>query len=186
MKRSRSSAAVRLALSATLMSLASVATAQVSLAALEGEYELASSTTVPASKWGYAKGRISIRKLDELHVVILLACGWKREPTAQCSDFFFAQQREGGIYLQDMNTEWLRFYFDPPTRRLTIISRGADAKASVRRDLFRPTTAPLTDPALLRRLKREQKLYADKENVRVFGPYPEWEYRNNRIEFQQP
>ncbi|TWI69212.1 hypothetical protein IP91_00278 [Pseudoduganella lurida] len=160
--------------------------AQVSVGALEGEYDLATSNTVPASNWGYTKGRISVRKLDDQHVVILMACGWKREPKAQCSDFYFAQGRDGGVYLQDMNTDWMRLYFDPASRKLTIISRGFDAKGSVRRDVFAPTTAPLTDPDLVRRLKREEKLYKDKENVRVFGPYTRWEYKNNRIEFQNP
>ncbi len=162
------------------------AAAQTSIHDLEGEYDLASSTTVPASNWGYAKGRISIRKLDDRHVVIYLACGWKREPKAVCSDYFYAQWRDGGVYLQDMNTDWTRFYFDAAGRKLTIVSRGADAKESVRRDVFAATTAPLKDADLLRRLKREEGNAASQETRRVFGPYSKWDYQNNRIEFQQP
>lgn len=151
---------------------------------LAGEYSLASSTTVPASNWGYSKGRISIRKLDDRHVLILLACEWKRDPKSVCGDHYFAQQRDGSIYLQDMNTGWLRFYFDPAKRSLAIISRGADARESVRRDIFTPTSAPLEDRALVRRMKREQGSAEHKESVRVFGHYSKRAYLNNRIEFQ--
>lgn len=153
---------------------------------LSGNYDLASSTTVPPGSWGYSKGRIAITPLDAQHWLIVFACEWKREPKAVCGDFFYAQQRDGGVYLQDMNTDSMRLYFDPATRALTMISRGADARASVRRDVFKPTTAPLTDAALVRRFMREQRLSTDKENLRVFGPYTKWTYQNNRIEFQNP
>ena len=142
------------------------------------------STTVPVSNWGYSKGRISIKQLDDQHLLILFACEWKREPKAACGDHYFAQQRGDGLYLQDMNTDALRLYFDPDTRKLTLISRGYDAKASVRHDTFSATSAPLTDTALLRRMKREQSNASDKENLRVFGPYQKRDYQNNRIEFQ--
>lgn len=158
--------------------------AQPSVDDLIGEYALVSSTTAPVGNWGYSKGRISIRKLDDRHLLILLACEWKREPKAVCSDHYFAQWHDGGIFMQDMNMDGERWYFDPATRRLTVISRGADPKASVRRDLYGPTDAALTDPALVRRQKRELKLSTDKENLRVFGHYSKWEYRNNRISFQ--
>lgn len=151
---------------------------------LAGDYGLASSTTVPASNWGYSKGRISIRKLDDRHVLILLACEWKRDPKAVCGDHYFAQQRDGGVYLQDMNTGWLRLYFDPATRSLAIISRGADARESVRRDIFTPTSAPLGDRALVRRMQREQGSAGHPENLRVFGHYSRRAYQNHRIEFQ--
>lgn len=154
--------------------------------ALEGEYALTSSTTVPPGNWGYTKARISIAPLDAQHWLILFACEWKREPKAVCGDFFYAQKREGGVYLQDMNTDAMRLYFEPESRTLTMISRGADARSSVRRDVFAPTTAPLTDPALLRRMQRERRLSVDKENLRVFGPYSKWTYQHNRIEFQKP
>lgn len=174
-----------LALAAAALFACFNASAQTANADLVGDYDLASSTTVPASKWGYTKGRISIKPLDDRHVVILFACEWKREPKAVCSDFFYAQRRDDGWYLQDMNTDAMRLYFDPATRKLTMISRGYDAKASVRHDVFSPTTAPLTDAALVRRMKREQGNAASKENLRVFGPYTKWDYQNNRIEFQQ-
>lgn len=166
------------------LSLAPVAIAQQSIDDLVGEYQLVSSNTAPRSNWGYTKGRLSIQKLDERHVVILLACEWKREPKAVCRDHYFAQYRDGGIYLQDMNTDWMRMYFDPKARAFTIVSRGFDAKESVRRDLFTPTAEPLTDAALVRRMKTETGLAHGKENRRVFGHYSKWDYRNHRIEFQ--
>jgi hypothetical protein len=151
---------------------------------LAGEYSLASSSTAPQNGWGYSKARLSVRKLDDKHVILLLACQWKREPKAVCADYFYAQQRPGGVYLQDMNTDLLHIYFYPRTRTLTMISRGLDAKESVRRDVFTPTNAPLTDPALMRRMKREQSNAESKESLRVFGLYSKWSYQNNRIDFQ--
>jgi hypothetical protein len=176
---------IRGALAAAAFSAFTGAAAQAPVPALVGEYNLASSTTVPASTWGYAKGRISVRQLDERHVLIALSCEWKREPKAVCGDYFHAQQRDDGLYLQDMNTFAMRLYFDPATRKLTIISRGADARQSVRHDVFAATTAPLTDPALVRRMKRELSNADSKENRRVFGPYTRWDYQENRIEFQR-
>ena len=161
------------------------AAAQAPMPNLVGDYNLASSTTVPASTWGYSKGRIAIKQLDDKHLLIVLSCEWKREPKAVCGDYFYAQWRDDGLYLQDMNTFAMRLYFDPASRKLTIISRGADAKASVRHDVFAATTAPLTDTALVRRMKREQGNADSKENRRVFGPYNKWDYKENRIEFQQ-
>jgi hypothetical protein len=169
---------------ACAMAAAASACAQSSVADLVGEYALASSTTAPVSKWGYSKGRVSIRKLDDRHLLILLSCEWKREPKAVCSEHYFAQWHDGGIYMQDMNMDSERWYFDPATRKLTVVSRGADEKASVRRDVYAPTDAELTDPALVRRLNRALKLSTDKENLRVFGHYSKWTYQNNRIEFQ--
>jgi len=151
---------------------------------IDGEYGLASSTTAPVSNWGFSKAHISIRKLDERHVVILFACEWKREPKAVCDDYYFAQWRDGGLYMQDMNTDLMRMYFDSASRTLTMIRRGADAKESVRRDVFVPASASPQDATLARRMKRAEKSYDHPENVRVFGPYSKWKYENNRIEFQ--
>ncbi|MBB5606081.1 MULTISPECIES: hypothetical protein [unclassified Janthinobacterium] len=175
---------LKTAAAAAVLSLCMNASAQTASAGLVGDYNLASSTTVPASTWGYSKGRISIKQLDDKHLLILFACVWKREPKAVCGDHYFAQQRDDGLYLQDMNTDALRLYFDPATRKLTLISRGYDAKQSVRHDIFSATSAPLSDTALLRRMKREQANASDKENLRVFGPYQKRDYQNNRIEFQ--
>lgn len=172
------------AAAAAIFSLCLHASAQTPMPDLMGDYSLASSTTVPASNWGYSKGRISIKQLDDKHLLILFACEWKREPKAACGDHYFARQRGDGLYLQDMNTDALRLYFDPATRKLTLISRGYDAKESVRHDIFSATSAPLTDTALLRRMKRQQSNASDKENLRVFGPYQKRDYQNNRIEFQ--
>jgi hypothetical protein len=158
--------------------------AQASDTAMEGEYKLTSSTTTPASKWGFSKAHISVRKLDEKHVVILLACEWKREPKAACDDYYFAEWRDGGFYLQDMNTDFIRMYFTPASRTLTMITRGADDKASVRRDVFEPTTGTPEDATLARRMKRAEKSYVHPENLRVFGPHTKWKYENNRIEIQ--
>ena len=159
--------------------------AQAPMPDLVGDYNLASSTTVPASTWGYSKGRILVKQLDDRHLMILLSCEWKREPKAVCGDYYYAQWRDNGLYLQDMNTFAMRLYFDPASRKLTIISRGADAKQSVRHEVFGATTEPLTDPALVRRMKREQSNADSKENRRVFGPYTKWDYQENRIEFQR-
>ena len=173
------------AAAAAAFALCSSAWAQAPMSTLVGDYNLASSATVPASSWGYSKGRISIKALDDKHLLSVLSCEWKREPKAVCGDYFYAQQRDDGLYLQDMNTFAMRLYFDPATRKLTIISRGADAKASVRHDVFGATTAPLADPALIRRMKREVSNADSKENRRVFGPYTKWDYQENRIEFQR-
>ena len=177
---------LRAALAAAALTVCAGAAAQASMSSLVGDYNLASSATVPASNWGYSKGRISVKQLDERHVLIALSCEWKREPKAVCGDYFYAQQRDDGLYLQDMNTDAMRLYFDPVSRKLTIISRGADAKASVRHDIYAATTAPLADPALVRRMKRELSNADSKENRRVFGPYTMWDYQENRIEFQRP
>ncbi len=158
--------------------------AQPSLQAIEGEYKLASSTTAPVNNWGFSKAHISVRKLDERHVVILFACEWKREPKAACDDYYFAQWRDGGLYMQDMNTDLMRMYFDPASRTLTMIRRGVDEKESVRRDVFVAASGTPEDATLARRLKRAEKGYVHPENVRVFGPYAKWKYENNRIEFQ--
>ncbi len=151
---------------------------------LPGEYNLTSSTTAPVGNWIYSKAHISVRKLDDRHLVILFACEWKRQPKAACDDYYFAQWRNDGLYLQDMNTDALRINFDPATRALTMISRAVDAKASVRRDLFAPVSSAPEDAALARRLKRSEKNYVHPESLRVFGPYNKWKYETNRIEFQ--
>lgn len=176
---------LRGAIAAAALIFCTGALAQVPMSTLVGDYNLASSATVPASSWGYSKGRIAITPLDDRHLLIVLSCEWKREPKAVCGDYFYAQQRDDGLYLQDMNTFAMRLYFDPASRKLTIISRGADAKASVRHDVFSATTAPLTDAALVRRMKREVSNANSKENRRVFGPHDKWDYEKNRIEFQR-
>lgn len=176
---------LRGAVAAAALTLCAGAAAQAPMPNLVGEYKLLSSTTVPPSNWGYSKARVSIKQLDDHHLLILLACEWKREPKAVCGDYFYAQWRDDGLYLQDMNTFAMRLYFDPAARKLTIISRGADAKQSVRHEVFSATTAPLVDTALVRRMKREQSNADSKENRRVFGPYTKWDYQENRIEFQR-
>jgi hypothetical protein len=156
------------------------------LHAIEGDYNLVSSATAPGSNWVFTKAHISVRKLDERHLVILFACAWKREPKAACDDHYFAQWRDGGLYMQDMNTDLMRIYFDPTSRALTMIRRGVDDKATVRRDVFVPTDGAPIDATLARRLKRAEKSYTHPESARVFGPYSKWKYENNRIEFQNP
>lgn len=176
---------IRGAAAAAALIFCAGAAAQAPMPNLVGEYNLLSSTTVPPSNWGYSKGRVSIKQLDDHHLLILLACEWKREPKAVCGDYYYAQWRDDGLYLQDMNTFAMRLYFDPASRKLTIISRGADAKQSVRHEVFGATTAPLVDTALVRRMKRETSNADSKENRRVFGPYNKWDYQENRIEFQR-
>ncbi|KRC02740.1 hypothetical protein [Duganella sp. Root198D2] len=161
------------------------ASAQSPIAAIEGEYKLTSSTAVPASKWGFTKAHISIRKLDEQHVVILLSCEWKDEPKAKCDNYYFAKWRDDSLYLQDMNTDgFFRMYFDPAARIFTVIWRGSDRKGSIRRDVYGPANGAPEDAALIRRLKRAEKSYVDPDNVRAFGTHDKWTYDANRIEFQ--
>ena len=160
-------------------------TAQVASTALEGNYSLVSSTTAPVSNWGYSKARITIKKLDDRHLLIVLACEWKREPKAVCGEHHFAQWQESGLYIDDMNTDWMRIYFDPATRTLSWVSRGADARESVRRDMYRADDSALTDTALIRRMKRETANAMHKESMRVFGPPSKRSYQNNQIEFQR-
>lgn len=168
------------------LGLSAGACAQAPRPAIEGNYSLVSSTTAPVTNWGFSKGRISIKRLDERHLLILLACEWKREPKAVCGEHYFAQWQESGLYIQDMNTDPMRVYADPAAHTLTIVSRGFDAKASVRRDVYQIDEQELVDPALIRRMKREQANAESKDNLRVFGPYAKWAYTNNRIEFQKP
>ena len=62
------------ALTAAALTLCISASAQahLPLTKLVGEYNLASSATVPASTWGYSKGRILVKQLDERHLMIAL------------------------------------------------------------------------------------------------------------------
>jgi hypothetical protein len=160
------------------------ASGQTAIKSIEGEFRLSSSTTAPVGNWVYSKAHISVRALDDRHLVILFACEWKREPKAACDDYYFAQWREGGLYIQDMNTGSMRMYFDPASRTLTMISRAVDSKASVRRDVFAPADGSPQDSSIARRLKRAQSNSVSKENIRVFGAYSKWKYETNRIEFQ--
>ena len=170
--------------SLALLACCGTSLAETTMPSLEGEYKLSSSTTVPKSNWGFSKGHLSVQKLDDRHLAILFACEWKREPKAVCDEHYFAQWRDGGLYMQDMNTDFLRVYFDPATRTITMIRRGADDKASVRRDIFAPAGTGPEDATLARRLKRTEKNSTHPESLRVFGPYSKWKYENNRIEFQ--
>lgn len=165
--------------------LSAGAAAQAPQPALDASYSLVSSTTAPENNWGFSKGRISVKKLDERHLLIVIACEWKREPKAVCGEHYFAQWQENGLYIQDMNTDPMRVYADPAAHTLTIIRRGFDAKASVRRDVYKMDEQEMSDPALIRRMKREQANADSKENARVFGPYAKWAYTQNRIEFQK-
>jgi len=165
------------ALAALCMSAAAMA---LPLAQFEGQYKLVSSTTEPDSNWRFTKGRIAIKRLDARHVSILHACEWKGSPKEVCSERYVAQERQGAFYLQDRNTSHERMAFDPAARRLTVVTHGVDG--SVRRDIYEATTAPLTDKALVRRMKREQDAVDDLVDEPTFGEFGKWEYRNNRIE----
>jgi len=151
-----------------------------------GDYELVAAKTIPDSKWGYAKARVAIRSLGDGYLSIVLACGWRDVPTSVCSERYYARQRDGALYLQDENTFALRIGFDPASRRLTFVSRGFDAAHSVRYETYAPTTAPLTDPDLVRRMRREQR-YADEyvqpNPARKLGKMT---FKENRIEFRAP
>ncbi len=165
------------ALAALCMSAAAMA---LPLAQFEGQYNLVSSTTEPDSSWRYTKGRIAIKKLDDRHVSILHACEWMKSPKEVCSQRYVAQWRSGAIYLQDRNTWHERMGFEPAARRLTVLTQGVDG--TLRRDVYEATTAPLTDRALVRRMKREQDAVDDLIDEPAFGEFGKWEYRKNRIE----
>ncbi|SHH44055.1 hypothetical protein [Massilia sp. CF038] len=175
----------RIAAALAALSVSLISHAQTPPVSLEGNYGLVSSDTAPVSKWGFSKSRITIKKIDDKHLLILLACEWKREPKAVCSEHYYAQWQESGLFIQDMNTDPMRLYYNPSTRTLTWIQRGYDAKASVRRDVYTIDNTELTDPALVRRMKREQGNADSKENLRVFGPPQGYAYTNNRIELQR-
>ncbi|WP_426337236.1 M949_RS01915 family surface polysaccharide biosynthesis protein [Pseudoduganella sp. R-31] len=146
---------------------------------LEGEYSLHSSP----DKWGYSKAHISIKRLDDRHVKILLACEWKHTPKAACDDYFFAKWHNDGVYLQDRNTTVRRIYFSPAPREIALAMVSVDGKRLYKLDSFRPASGPPSDGTLSRRLKRAQQISVSPENLRVFGPYNEWKYENNRLEF---
>lgn len=169
-----------LALAALCMSATAVA---LPMAQFEGQYELVSSTTEPDSNWAYTKGRIAIKKLDDRHVSILHACEWKKSPKEVCSQRYVAQWRNGEMYLQDRNTWHERMAFDPAARRLTVLTQGVDG--TLRRDIYEATKAPLTDKALVRRMKREQDAVDDLVDEPAFGEFGKWEYRKNRIEVKR-
>ena len=151
-----------------------------------GDYQLISSKTVPNSKWGYAKARVAIRSLGDNYLSIVIACGWKDIPKSSCSDRFYARQGEDGIYIQDVNTFGFRMYFEPASRRLTFISRGFDAARSVRHEVYAPTTAPLTDPDLARRMRREQRYVDEDIQKNISRKLGKETFTENRIEFQAP
>lgn len=151
-----------------------------------GDYQLISSKTVPNSKWGYAKARVAIRSLGDNYLSIVIACGWKDIPKSSCSDRFYARQREDGIYIQDVNTFGFRMYFEPGSRRLTFISRGFDAARSVRHEVYAATSAPLTDPDLARRMRREQRYVDEDIQKNISRKLGKETFSENRIEFQAP
>lgn len=151
-----------------------------------GDYQLVSSKTVPDSKWGYAKARVAIRSLGNNYLSIVIACGWKDIPKSSCSDRFYARQREDGIYIQDVNTFGFRMYFEPASRRLTFISRGLDKVGSVRHEVYAPTTAPITDPDLSRRMRREQRYVDEDIQKNISRKLGRETFTENRIEFQAP
>ncbi|MGW8391019.1 M949_RS01915 family surface polysaccharide biosynthesis protein [Pseudoduganella sp. HUAS MS19] len=155
---------------------------QSPLQAMEGNYILRDST----GKWGYSKARISIKRLDVRHVVIVLACEWKHAPKTPCDNHFFAKWRDDGVYLQDKNTAVIRMFFSPTSREIAIAMTSVDGKTPYGVDLFVPTDAPPSDATLARRFERAQQNSIDPESVRISGPYDKWDYENNRIEFLDP
>ncbi|MET3130206.1 hypothetical protein AAKU55_000459 [Oxalobacteraceae bacterium GrIS 1.11] len=152
------------------------AATNTSATALEGDYSLASSTTVPAGTWRYTKGRFSVKRLDSRHLLLLFACEWAKSPKEQCSDWWIVQLRDKNLYLQDMNTDDIGMYFDPSTRTLTMTRQGRDAKGSVRTDVFQPDDKALTDQALIRRMKSAQSSFDGTDNAPGFGKHGAWKY----------
>jgi len=148
------------------------------LQALEGNYTLKESIR----EWGYSKAHVSIRKLDGRHVVILLACEWKHSPKSACDDYFFAQWRDDGIYIQDVNTAVTRIYFKPAAREVAVGMVSVDGKTIYGLDVFTRTSGEPADPTLARRLKRAEQGSVHPESLRINGPYDKWKYEKNRIE----
>lgn len=149
------------------------------LQALEGNYTLKES--IRGS--GYSKAHISIKRLDDRHVVILLACEWKHTPKTACDNYFVAQWRDDGIYIQDRNTAVTSIYFKPASREVAVAMVSVDRKTIYGLDVFTPATGEPADATLARRLKRAQEGSVDPELIRINGPYNKWKFEKNRIEF---
>jgi len=145
-------------------------TSQSPLQALEGNYNLQESP----DKEGYAKAHISITKLDDRHVIIQLACEWKHAPKAACHDYFVAQWRDDGVYLQETNTAVTRMFFSPNTHEIAVAQVSVDGKDLYKVDSFSLTSGPPSDATLARRLQGVQKISVDPVRLGRFS---------NRIEF---
>ena len=147
-----------------------------------GDYHMVSSNTVPDTHWGFTKGRIAIRRVDDRHMSIVLACGWKKIPKAICSERYYAQQRNGAIYLGDMHSFHFKMEFDRAAHRLTVITQGA--QGSIRHDVYEATSAALTDTDLVRRMRNERRYIDNGADLKTFGPLRKWEFQKNRIVFR--
>jgi hypothetical protein len=154
-------------------------------AAIEGEYSLASSTTSPSGTWFFTKGRLSVKKIDERHLLFRFACEWKREPKAACDEWWTVQQRDGSLYVQDVNTDTMSMFFDPSTRTFTMTRQGMDAASTLRTDVFRPDDQAPTDRALIRRMKAAQSSFDGTESSKAFGRHGTWTYSRARIQFSK-
>lgn len=153
--------------------------------AIAGEYGLASSSTSPTGAWLFSKGRLSVKWIDDHHILILFACEWKNEAKAGCGEWWVAQLREGNLYLQDMNTFNINMYFEPATRIFTITTRGADSQSTLRTDVFQVNDTALTDRALIRRMKNASSSFHSPEGIRVFGHHSKWKYSHARIQIPE-
>jgi hypothetical protein len=132
---------------------AAAAQAQDAGSAMEGQYTLVSSTTRPAGLWKYTKARIEVTRHEQRYLLISMACSWADEPKAACDDWWTAQIRAGGVYLQDRNTDHVSLRFDPSAHTITVTSEAVDAARTVRTDVFQRDQAPTSDKALIRRMK---------------------------------
>ena len=162
------------------MALAPAARAQP---ALEGEYRLVSSSTAPVGTWLYTKGRLAITRLDERHLLIRLACEWKRSPASGCDDWWTVQVRGGGLYLQDRNTDNITLQVDSARRTITMQTQAYDAAGTMRTDVFQADAQPTADSALIRRMKRAQSGFEGTWKHKAFGHYSKWDYTRAQMPF---
>ncbi len=153
------------------------------LSSMVADYRLISSTTAPDGNWKFTKARLAVSRLDDRHLLIRMACEWEDSPKEACGDWWTAQMRNDGLYLQDTNTESLAMRFDPATRTWTLIRHGYDVAGTVRTDVFGVDEQPDTDPALMRRMKKAQSSFDASIKLKSFGHYGKWDYKRAQISF---
>lgn len=147
--------------------------------AMVGNYRLFSFTVEPTHKnWFFTKGRLQIKRLDQKHLLIQLACEWKGEPKAQCWEWTTARQGSDGIFLVFKGNDAQKMRFDPATRTLTVTMEGGNA---TRTDVYVPDDSPVTDPALLRRFRHGLASFEGTIKDKNYGHYRDEDYTKTRI-----
>jgi len=59
---------------------------QRAASAMVGEYDLISSSNSPLWHWKMIKGRLSVKRIDDRHVLISLACVWSDRLNVLCAE----------------------------------------------------------------------------------------------------